>query len=966
MSVKFWLTSFFVGVILGANAQATISGSVIDLKTKETIPGAKVMVEGQQKGAYSDLDGNYTITNLEPGSYSISVKYDTYASKVIQDIKITGDETMTINIALESSVLEFGEVEVSYTVDKESTSELIRMQKNSASVMDGISAEMIRKSPDNKASDVLKRISGASVQDNKFVVIRGLNDRYNFALINGAPLPSSESDRKAFSFDLFPSVMLDNLMIIKSGTPDLPGEFAGGVIDISTSEPKDENFQTIQLSGGYNSITTFNDFRTSSQGKTDFLGLGAGFRTLPSNMPSTIDFPTSKDDKAQLAKLISNNWTAGTKVAMPNTNIQYSLGRIYKFKGKSLGFVFAYNYQQNLQSQTQIRRDYEEQATETILKMELEDSVFTKSIVNSGMINLQYKWNSKNKISLKNLYTITSDDRVNVRHGVRELDNDPRQYERSTNFMYTQNNLLSSQLIGNHKLKVGELNWTAGYSDISRQIPNQRRMVYRKYSLLKEDPNEQFVAVIQNNGTIPTAAGNMFWSKSNEKIGSLNYDYSIPLGEENDIHKVRLKLGGMHQYRTRDFVARNFGLSQYKPSGSSFNSQLLLLPEDQLFAPENMGLLANGQGGFKLEEASKVDDSYQASSFLNAGFLMADATVFKKLRLIGGVRFESYNQVFNYIEFGTNIAKNLDTTVNDLLPSLNLVYSLNKKMNIRSSYYRTLSRPEFRELAPFAFYNFVMDNILSGNPNLKRATIDNFDLRYEYYPGEGQILSVSGFYKKFTNPIELINRTGTSGAPELYFTNVPFVTNIGAEFEYRVKMGFLSKNENHPFWSNLTLYTNLSYIKSRVDLSGFNGSGNERPLQGQSPYIINIGAYYTSKDTTWNISTSFNRVGQRIYIVGNIQEPSVWENGRNILDLQVAKKINSHWELKLSIKDLLAQDLIFFQDLNGNGRFDNNKNKNIFTSSDPTTDNKYNVGPDNVWQEVNFGQTISIAVKYRF
>lgn len=946
-------------------AQGSIGGQVTDSKSKETIPGAKVMVEGQQKGAFSDLDGNYLIKDLEPGTYSLSFKYDTYKVQVINDIVVKSGENTVLNVSLVSEVLNIGPVEVSYTVNKESNSELIRMQRNGASVMDGISAESIQKTPDSKASDVLKRISGASVQDNKFVVIRGLSDRYNFGLLNGAPLPSTESDRKAFSFDLFPSNMLDNLMVYKTATPDLPGEFAGGVIDINTKEPKTENYQEIQLSGGYNAITTFRDFAPSEGSKTDFLGFGASSRALPEDLPTTINFPSSKSDKAELAKLMDFNWASKYGTAMPNSSFQYAIGRDYSIKERKLGFVFAYNYNSNYQYNNQIRRDYEEQSGGTILKMELEDSVFTKSVVNSGMLNLQYKLNKNNKISFKNLYTVTSEDKVNIRHGVRELDNDPHQYERSTNFVYTQNNLLTSQLVGNHAFGNSKVNWTGGYSDITRHIPNQRRVVYRKYALTEDDPNEYYAAVIQSNGTIPTAAGNMFWANSNEKIGSLKYDYSYKFGEEKDTNRVEIKFGGMNQYRTRDFAARNFGFSQYKPSGSSFNSQLLLLPEDEIFSSENMGLLDNGQGGFKLEEASKVDDSYQASSMLNAGFAMADATVFKKLRMIGGVRFESYRQQFSYVEFGSNLQKNLDTTVNDLLPSLNLVYALSKKVNFRASYYRTLSRPEFRELAPFAFYNFIMDNILSGNPNLQRATIDNFDLRYEYYPGEGQILSVSGFYKKFTNPIELINRTGTSGSPELYYTNVPSVTNVGAELEYRVKMDFVSKKENHPFWSNLTLYTNLSYINSQVDLTDFPGT-EARPLQGQSPYIINAGAYYTSPDTTWDISASFNRVGQRIYIVGNVQEPNVWENGRNVLDLQVSKKVGDHWQFKLNIKDLIAQDLIFFQDLNGNGKFDNKKNKNIFSSEDPTTDNKYDAGPDNVWQEITYGQSVTLQVKYSF
>jgi TonB-dependent receptor len=726
---------------------------------------------------------------------------------------------------------------------------------------------------------------------------------------------------------------------MKSGSPDLPGEFSGGVININTTEPKDKNYHNLQLSLGYNTITTFRNFSTYQGGNLDFLGLGSKDRGLPGDIPRTQDFSSlNKTEKAGLASLMSTTWSTQTRMALPTGNLQYSIGKSYK----KLSFSFAYNYQNVTNMNNLVRRDFEEQSTEVVQKMELRDSVFTQTILNSAMVNFFYKIDKNNTIYFKSLYSISSEDKVNIRSGVRELDNDPRQWEKSTNFWYTQNNLLTNQLYGKHEIKKSKLNWNIGYSNVNRDIPNLRRIVYRKQSLLENDTTQQYVAVIQQNGTIPTAAGNMFWSKSKENIVSANYDYSLPINFgkiENNI-----KVGGWHQFRSRDFQSRNLGFSQYKPNGSSFDSQLLLLGPDEIFSQQNMGLLSNGQGGFKLEESTKVNDSYSASSFLNAGFLMTDTKI-GKLRIVGGLRVESYNQKFNYIEFGSNLEKRIDTTVVDLLPSVNLIYSLNDKMKIRGSYYRTVSRPEFRELAPFNFYNFVLDNITSGNPNLKRATIDNFDVRWEMYPGKGQIISISGFYKSFENPIELINRTGTSGAPELYFTNVNKVTNIGGEIEFRFNLGTFTKVENK-LLDNLTVYSNASIIKSVVDMSHFVGSGDDRPLQGQSPYIINSGIFYTTPKKDLTATISYNVIGQRIYIVGNVQEPSVWENGRNVIDLQVSKKIGEKIELKLNVKDLLAQDLVYFQDLNGN--------------------KKYDKGIDNNWQEIKFGQTVSMSVKYTF
>ena len=820
-------------------------------------------------------------------------------------------------------------VTVTFKINKESTTELVKLQRNSVTSVDGINAETFKRTPDSKVSDVFKRVSGISVVDNKFVVVRGLNDRYNFALLNGLPLPSSESDKRSFSFDIFPSNMIDNLMVMKTASPDLPGEFAGGIIDINTSEPKNENTHTIQIGGSHNTIATFRNFKTYD----------VESRGLP-NINGTIDFQNlSKQERSEVAKLMDFTWSTKDRLALPNPSIQYTLSRNIKLKKKqTLSFILTYNYQNNFNYNNIVRREFEEQATGVVKKMELNDSVFTQSVLNSGMLNLVYKINENNTIKFKNIYSVNSEDKVNVRNGVRELDSDPRQWEKSTNFWYTQNNFLTNQLLGIHTIKENKFNWSVGYSNVKRDIPNLRRVVYRKYSLNEDDPTEQYVAVVQQNGTIPTAAGNMFWSESDEKIISARYDLTIPFKDVNSI-----KIGGWNQFRMKDFQSRNFGFSQYKPNGSTFNSNLLLLPMDQIFSIENMGLLSNGQGGFKLDEATKVDDSYNANSLLNSFYTMVDYKL-DKWRFTGGVRLESYNQNFNYIEFGSNLNRNIDTTVIDLLPSVNIIYNFNKKMKLRGSISQTVSRPEFRELAPFNFYNFILDNITSGNPYLKRTKITNCDIRYEVYPGSGQIISLSGFYKNFDNPIETINRTGTSGAPELYFSNIDRSQSFGGELEFRFKLGFLSKVENHKLWDQLTLYSNISLIKSVVNMDEVIGAGGNRPLQGQSPYIINSGLFYTNKKEDFNVTLSYNVIGPRIYIVGNQQEPSVWENGRNVIDFQLSKSYKK-FEIKLNIKDILAQKLIYFQDLNGNQKYDTE---------------------DNRWQEITFGQTVSLSVRYKF
>ncbi len=950
MNIKLLLISLVSCITFFTFSQtASISGIVYE-ENGETFPAVLVFLNDEATPIRTNLDGEFKLTNVSIDNCKLTLKYNGYKTKVLEGLNLINGELKNLLITLEPDVQVMEELTISATLDKGSVVALNKERQNSSSVSDGVSATEMKSRPDNKASDALKRISGASIQENKFLIIRGLNDRYNSAYINGAPLPSSESDRKAFSYDIFPSVMLDQILIKKTATPDMPGEFAGGVIYIQTVEPKDSNFQTISIGTSYHTLSTFKDFSTYQGGKTDWLGLDDGTRALSKNIPDTKTFNTlNNNQRANLAPEVTPSWSIKNRMALPGINLQYALGRNVAIGKSKLGVVFAYTYQTNFTAEQKIRREFEEQATEVIEKSRLTDSIFTQKVLNSGMFNLNLDINAKNKLTFKNLFSINSEDQVNVRKGIREMDSDPHIYEKSSNRAFTQNILYTSQLEGDHEISKSKIkfNWNVGLSDVNRTIPNMRRVVYQKTTMEESDTSSQYIAVIQNNGTIPTAAGNMFWSKTNERIYSAKYDLTIPVKIKKS--QLDIKVGGMQQFRNRDFSVRNLGFSKYKASGIAFDNELLLLPEDQIFNASNLGVMSNGKGGFKLEEATKVSDSYQASSLLHAGFAMFDYHLKQKIRFVGGLRIESYKQQFSYVEAGSNLEKNIDTTVVDLLPSLNVIYSLNPKTNLRLSYYKTLSRPEFRELAPFAFYNFAMDNILSGNTQLKRALIDNVDLRYETFFKEGQLFSVSGFYKYFKNPIELVNRTGTSGASELYYTNVEKVINYGLEIEYRIKLSVFQKEKSENlFLNNTTLYTNFALIKSKVDVSQIVGAAyKSRPLQGQSPYLVNAGIQFIHPTKDFSINLSYNLVGRRIYIVGNIQEPDVWEKQRHVFDLQITKKfLEKRMEVKLNVSDLLAQDLILYQDLNQN--------------------KKYDLKTDNRWQETSYGQTISLSVSYKF
>jgi len=324
---------------------------------------------------------------------------------------------------------------------------------------------------------------------------------------------------------------------------------------------------------------------------------------------------------------------------------------------------------------------------------------------------------------------------------------------------------------------------------------------------------------------------------------------------------------------------------------------------------------------------------------------MADSRFGKKLRAIYGVRYESFNQKLNsYLDFTTPL--NLNTNKDDFLPSVNLVYSLNQKQNLRFSYSKTVNRPEFRELAPFAFFDFSNRIVVGGNPNLVRASIDNFDLRYEIYPGNGQLLSFSGFYKNFTNPIELTSDPNNFNSTA--YQNALEGKNLGLELEFRTLLSTLFRNEESLVLSRFTASANAAYIFSEVKEAPFAGvvkGAEKRPLQGQSPYLFNASLAYNDNEHGWSTTLNANRVGQRIFIVGSLNEPDTWEQGRTIMDFQLAKTFKEKLELKMNCRDLLRQKQVFFLDLNESKSYDK--------------------GEDPIFNTRSFGSVISISATYK-
>jgi outer membrane receptor protein involved in Fe transport len=925
-----------------------ITGKVIDASSSSVLAGATLILIEKSKTAIADQNGDFTFSKLEPGSYSIKSSYSGYKEKIIDEIFVKNDDNTAITISLElrknlDTVMLSTTPRVS--AKRETIVALLGLQKNMSNTMDFVSAESLKRTPAKTAGDAIKMVSGASIQDERFAVIRGLNDRYNAAFINGAPLPSTESDRKAFAFDIFPSAILDNLVIYKTATPDKTGEFAGGIIDITTKSILPKSFTSIAYGFGFNSLLAGNPrYFSENIGKKDWIGIDDGTRAIPSGIPSLkgLKYVFTPDEKGDFAKLIGNyKWGIKKAIARPNYNFQLSKGfNIERNQKEFIGTLFSLNYNRTYTFNEGERNGYEADL-DTISNPKLvhrgkfKDSVYNDEVVVALLANVAVKINNSNNISWKNNFSINTDNKLVKRLGAPDITDDPNTFVKETVRWFTSNQIFSSQLAGEHTVgkQKTRINWLGAYSKVDREIPNLARSSYTT------DPNVTFLSAGFNTTPLQTVGHSMFFSSSNENIKSIKADITQPYKFMKNAQNS-VKLGGGYQVRKRDFTSRTLGFGgDVRIPQSSLAPSFSELPEDQIFLSQHLGKLKDGTYGFVLNDGTPANSDYSASSITTHAYIMNDQRFFKKFRLIYGVRLECFNQKLNALKDARDTI-NFSSTVTDFLPSVNFVYAVTPKMNVRLSYAETINRPEFRELAPFLFLDYVTSYVYEGTNSLKRAKIKNYDFRYEFFPGKAQVFSVSAFYKDFTNPIEIATLPNTSNQTKYINTTSANVYGLEAEFRTLISTLFGMKREDG-LLSKLTLSANAAYMKSTIELKdslfGFSPEQlfGDRALQGQSPYIINGSFGYNNEKTGFSSTLLVNRVGDRILIAGTrsgfSNNADIYEKARTIMDFQLAKSfLKNTLEVKFTAKDILAQDINFYFDFDKSKSFND---KDRFLSS---------------------------------
>lgn len=892
----FFLVAFSLAAkVAFAQQTGKIAGKVTDKKTGETLIGLTVKINGTNAGVSTDVEGRYVLSGLNPGKYSLIFSYVGYQPKLITEITVGAGGVSSVDVQMEeASSQALQEVVITANVRQESINGLYAKQKTNISISDGISSEQIRRSPDRNTSEVLKRVSGTSIQDNKFVIVRGLADRYNSTLLNNAVLPSSEPDKKAFSFDILPSNLIDNIVINKTASPELPGDFSGGVVQIITKDVPEQNYLNLSIGSGYNSMATFQKFEMGISGSNEFLGLVSAFRNLPAGVPDVNDFRTmNAQQKIQAGQLFSNSFQKRALTnASPIQNYQLNMGIRKELKNEaSLGATFSLTYR-NAETQAESERfDYESFQQQ----FDFKDLIFKHAASLGALANVAYV-NGNSKFSFKNIYNISSDNTYTTRSGIQFMELDSI---RGYSFDYVSKSLFNSQLEGDHKLnwRDAKVNWNLNYSYADRLQPDLKALNYRK----DYDQGATTYEAVVPNGTASRTDASRFYSDMFEDSFGGNTSFTLPFSFVNE--KSLFKVGLFKQHKIRDFGARKFG---YIKSFGSFDTSLLKLPYNQIFESQNVKL-----GGFIMDEGTENSDRYDAISDIQAAYIQFDNKIGDKFRLVWGARLEDGYQKVNTYDFGGQPLQ-VNNSFSDFLPSLNATYNLNEQSVLRFSLSKTVTRPELRELTNFGFFDYISKRILQGNPDLKASRNTNIDLKYEIYPSAGQIISVSAFYKYFRNPIEQIVSSGS--VRNITFQNAESAKTSGFELEFRKRMDFLGQAN---FFNNLTAYANGSVIFSTVSLNNLISEVTSRSLQGQSPYIINAGLLYNDPKSNLSFNLLYNRIGERISEVGYQGYPDIYERHRDVIDFQMAKRIfKTKAELRLNISDLLNQRVIFYQNMN--------------------------------------------------
>ena len=919
-------TSIIVLLLLSTSltiAQGVIKGKVIDEGSGETLIGAYVVLEGTTDGTATDLDGGYSLS-LQQGTYNLVYSYTGYPEKRVEDIVVENGQVTFQDVVLSDSEGVALDIDVTVTAERLTNTEVAVLleRKEALTISDNLSVQEMSRYGASEASGALRKVTGTSVENGKYIFVRGLGDRYSLSQLNGLVIPSTDPYRNSAQLDLIPTSLIDNISTAKTFTPDQPGSFTGGNVDIRTKKFPDLPTFTVSVTAGYNSQSNLIDnFLTHQGGDYEYLGYDNA-RGLPAPLQNTAIRDLQSNRSEGLARRNGNQEAAealdaGIKSVIPqvaptttNSFLDHGLslayGNKFNFGNNILGLIATASFKQDYQHLENFR-----QADWRILfdsDAELQnqgDLIADRSTLNptlSGLVGLAYRIGQNNEISLTSMYNHTTEKTSRMVVGERP-DNIflPRQLQ-GFQLSFIEQDLINIQLGGEHRFPQWNgftVEWRASQVNSSQYEPQTRFF-------------ENILNVETGRYGGPGGADInqplYFWRDLQDQQYTAKLDLIMPLAKRGNT----IKVGGY--YSTKDRTSTE---DQLLLNTTVAAQDLEDLGGDQnaLVAFDNIGILDRSEGtgryviGNYLNDNTLPQNTYDGEENISAVYGMLTYQLRKNLKFVGGLRMEVTDLQSVSRDTSLPIGSVSET---DFLPSLGLIYEATEGFNIRGNYSRTLARPNMREISTFIIQDPLLNIFERGNPDsLGRSLIDNYDLRLEYFLGGNELIALSGYYKNFTDPI--VRQQIASANNEFQFINTSSGYLFGIEFELRKSLAFLTDK-----FSNLSLVTNASYILSEVETGAVSERDpGARPFPGQPDYIINTALNYVQPELGWDVALSANFVGDRLNAIGSGNRLDRYDRARTQLDF-VASKQFGPLRVRVGVLNILDDPYTISTDYKGN------------------------------------------------
>jgi len=914
---KKFLASVIVGLLVSISSYTfaqtgTIRGTIIDDENGETLFGATAQIKGTTQGGVADFEGNYVISKLTTGTYDIVFSFVSYTTFTVSNVEVVDGEVTELNVRLKSDTEQLQEVVVTAELIKTSESALITLKKKSVNVLDGISAQTFKKIGDSNAASAIKRVPGVSVQGGKYVYVRGLGDRYTKTTLNGMQVPGLDPDRNTLQLDIFPTNIIDNIVVKKSFTADLPADFTGGIVDIETKDFPTEKSSNISASIGYNkNMHLKSNFLSYEGGSADFLGVDDGTRNLPvssfANIPRTVS--SNNAILSDVTSLFNPVMRASQKTSSPNLSLGFFTGNQINKEKVTLGYNAAISYKKNVAFYENAIDNalYVKSADRSVNDLDLDRQRMTTEGIETaqlgGLLGFALKTN-KSKFNLTGLHIQNGQSYAGITQETNILSAS-NQSLRDV-LAYSERSITSFLLGGEHLLnqETGlKIDWKLAptFSSISDKDVRLTPFTVSESGGLSIEPSE---------GGNPRR----LWRFLDEA----NYSGKVDVTKDFGFNglKSKLKFGSSFTYKERDFTIHNFDFGIENPDNVSLNGDA-----NNLLIDENIWSRGERTGVFVV--ATPQLSNIYAGSISNLGFYVStELALMDKLKAIVGLRTELYTQRYtggdqDFFNSNGNQGIYLDNAkVLDSFkpfPTLNLIYNLQENSNLRASYSRTVARPSFKEKSIAQIFDPLSNTTWIGNIDLVETDINNFDLRYEFFMPGAETVAISAFYKTFTNPIEVT--IFNENTPDNFTArNNGDAQVFGLELEARKNLDFIT-----PALEKFSVNLNASFVESKLNIDENERAGrigtlregetleDTRQMQGQSPYLINFGISYDDFNNGWEGGIFYNVQGKTLARVGLGESPDLFTAPFHSMNLSARKKfgLDDRMNVGFNIANLL-------------------------------------------------------------